>query len=660
MKKYTILTLFCLLFAIANAIYAQDYHEYALKKDFVYEKVFSDDFNDNANKWGTGYEANSWSEKIDQGEMIFASLTNQAMEEVKEIKIDTRKNFEIETAIRFVSGAEKKAYGLIWGKSPEKRKQFDFMLSPNGMYSIDKFIGNYYDYVPFTPSTKIKKDEFNTLTIRKVGYELYFFINRQFVWSIAWEPFFGNHVGFQVPENSKIAIDYLYIDYFDLRKPDIIAQKETKNNAIDKTPPRISIINPIITRGFRAIVKKKEIQITGRIEDENEIKSVLVNNKQAIYDKAGNFMTNIELIAGQENKIHIKAIDQYDNTSEKELSVSVAKASDNLIVNWKSPKEMNVKTSNGFLNLLACVQTTSEIKSVNIYKNDEFCRAYNFEPIIMRGDCNYSLNENIELEDGVNKIRVEITSQTDKYIEEITAEYNRFSSKNYALIIGMEEYDDKRISHLDNPVKDAENLASVLSGKYMFNAGDITLLKNPTKADIIGTLHKMRGYITESDNLLIFYAGHGIWDEGMKVGYWLPKDANKENPVNWLPNTDLTNYIGAIKSRHTLLIADACFSGSIFKSRSAFSEMGGYKQLYDMTSRKAMTSGTLKEVPDKSVFIKYLLKRLTENAEKFITAQDLFSSLKSAVINNSSNIPQYGTIQNVGDEGGDFVFIKKE
>jgi hypothetical protein len=31
-----------------------------------------------------------------------------------------------------------------------------------------------------------------------------------------------------------------------------------------------------------------------------------------------------------------------------------------------------------------------------------------------------------------------------------------------------------------------------------------------------------------------------------------------------------------------------------------------------------------------------------------------------AVVSNSSVVPQYGEIQNVGNEGGDFIFLKKE
>lgn len=143
------------------------------------------------------------------------------------------------------------------------------------------------------------------------------------------------------------------------------------------------------------------------------------------------------------------------------------------------------------------------------------------------------------------------------------------------------------------------------------------------------------------------------------MGYWLPKDAQKENTAYWIPNSRISDYIGSIESKHTLLIADACFSGSIFKSRAFVDAQPGINKLYDLQSRKAMTSGTLKEVSDRSVFLDYLVKRLTDNSEKYISSENLFSSLRMAVMNNSPNVPQFGTIQNTGDEGGDFIFIRR-
>ena len=66
--------------------------------------------------------------------------------------------------------------------------------------------------------------------------------------------------------------------------------------------------------------------------------------------------------------------------------------------------------------------------------------------------------------------------------------------------------------------------------------------------------------------------------------------------------------MNGIKTKHTLLVADACFSGGIFKTRSAFgTPPAATNALYNLPSRKAMTSGTLTEVPDKSVFVEYLI-----------------------------------------------------
>jgi hypothetical protein len=74
-----------------------------------------------------------------------------------------------------------------------------------------------------------------------------------------------------------------------------------------------------------------------------------------------------------------------------------------------------------------------------------------------------------------------------------------------------------------------------------------------------------------------------------------------------------------------------------------------------------MTSGALKEVPDRSVFVDFFLKRLKQNQEPYLSSEQLFASLRQAVISNSSNnqIPQFGEIRETGDEGGDFVFERK-
>ncbi|MBI5009560.1 MAG: hypothetical protein HZB98_07925 [Bacteroidia bacterium] len=54
-----------------------------------------------------------------------------------------------------------------------------------------------------------------------------------------------------------------------------------------------------------------------------------------------------------------------------------------------------------------------------------------------------------------------------------------------------------------------------------------------------------------------------------------------------------------------------------------------------------------------------MIERLNTNKEKYLSSEQLFSSFRLAVINNSNVVPQYGEIKDVGDEGGDFIFIRR-
>ncbi len=234
-------------------------------------------------------------------------------------------------------------------------------------------------------------------------------------------------------------------------------------------------------------------------------------------------------------------------------------------------------------------------------------------------------------------------------------------SKYYGLLIGIDKYEEKAFPDLANPIRDAENFFKVLVEKYTFDPENVHILRNPTRREIISGLDQVRSKVTPKDNLLIFYAGHGYWDDEAKIGYWLPSDATQESTADWFRNSTLVDYLQAIHTKHTLLITDACFAGSIFKARSVnMNKEIAYERIYDMPSRKAMTSGTMDEVPDESAFIKYLIQRLYENNETYLSSEELFSSFWMAVVSNSSVVPQYGEIQNVGNEGGDFIFLKKK
>jgi hypothetical protein len=234
-----------------------------------------------------------------------------------------------------------------------------------------------------------------------------------------------------------------------------------------------------------------------------------------------------------------------------------------------------------------------------------------------------------------------------------------------ALIMGVShyKYEGPGLQSLDNPAKDAQLVYDMLTTYYRFDRSDVILLKDPTRQNIIDAFDKLSNETTESDNVLVFYAGHGVWDKQKDLGFWLPMDAEIKSRSAWIANSQIKDYLSnnVIRSKHTLLITDACFGGSIFKSRSISAEtFVRINELYKQPSRKAMTSGNLSAVPDKSIFIQQFLKKLEENKDEYLPAQQLFARMYEPIINNATASPVYGIIQGAGDEGGDFIFIRKQ
>jgi hypothetical protein len=233
--------------------------------------------------------------------------------------------------------------------------------------------------------------------------------------------------------------------------------------------------------------------------------------------------------------------------------------------------------------------------------------------------------------------------------------------KYFALLIGVNEYEDPDIEPLNEPIQDAIALKDVLTKRYTFDEENVTVLQNPTSENMHVAFEQLVGKISKEDLLLIFYAGHGELDKRTGIGYWLPSDASRKNTAKWFRNSTLVENIGAINSKHTFLIADACFAGQIFKTRSITNNANSdYFEEMKRPSRKALTSGSMTTVPDQSVFMKYLLKNLEENEMLYYSSEELYDNIRLAMRNNANTRPAYGDIQNAGDEGGSFVLIRRQ
>ncbi len=281
---------------------------------------------------------------------------------------------------------------------------------------------------------------------------------------------------------------------------------------------------------------------------------------------------------------------------------------------------------------------------------------------------------NINLKEGANQITIVATdgagnSGTQTFtiqrkaaaVDKGIVLATKKEGKNYCLLIGAQNYNDLSIPSLENPIQDAIRLKLILKKDYSFDESNIISLFNPTANDIKRQLLELSTSIAPEDNLVIFYAGHGTWAEKEKKGYWLLVDAKRNDPNTWLPNKDVLTLIAKLPSRHTLLITDACFSGGVFKTRSLGKDAPlAMQTMNEKISRVAITSGNDTEVPDESVFMKYLIKALTDNKEKYLTAQKMFiTQIMEAVMTETKTEPRYGTLELAGHVGGDYIFAKK-
>ena len=160
-----------------------------------------------------------------------------------------------------------------------------------------------------------------------------------------------------------------------------------------------------------------------------------------------------------------------------------------------------------------------------------------------------------------------------------------------ALVIGINDY--QHINKLETAVNDASAMHDLLRRQYGFES---TLLLNPKRYEMVRALDRLRAELTENDNLLIYYAGHGFLDEETEAGFWLPADAEADSQANWVDLTLVTRTLKASVANHALVISDSCYSGRLtraapVKLRVGAERLAELKRLNSKRARTALTSG---------------------------------------------------------------------
>jgi len=230
----------------------------------------------------------------------------------------------------------------------------------------------------------------------------------------------------------------------------------------------------------------------------------------------------------------------------------------------------------------------------------------------------------------------------------------------FALVIGINRY--PQLTRLETAINDARSVAKELESHYGFT---VTTLIDADRRSIIDALSQFRHSLTEFDNLLIYYAGHGYLDEASSRGYWLPSDADRNSPANWISTADITDSLKAMKAKHVMVVADSCYSGTL--ARDARIDLPSPDYLFRIATKRArvaLTSGGLEPVLDSgggghSVFAAAFLSVLKEN-RSVIEGTRVFSELRRPVVSGAPQTPEYADIRFAGHEGGDFLFVRRQ
>ena len=241
-----------------------------------------------------------------------------------------------------------------------------------------------------------------------------------------------------------------------------------------------------------------------------------------------------------------------------------------------------------------------------------------------------------------------------------------------ALVIGINQYaqtEGEAWQTLNSARADAEAIAKTLAADYGFHVQ--TLLDGEaTRAAILSALDDLA--TTGADGAdLIYFAGHGLFDEKLQEGYWIPADARKsadgrQAKEDWLWNSTITRLISASHARHVLVMSDACYSGSLFRGDEplgARTSQTWYERAIAKPSRYLITSGGIEPVLDSgaghSVFAQQVINYLSHGDRTIFSANDLGLAIRERVNALTGQMVQMGPLPVSGHAGGEFVFVRQ-
>ena len=365
------------------------------------------------------------------------------------------------------------------------------------------------------------------------------------------------------------------------------------------------------------------------------------------------------------------------NTLNLNFSASVPK------VTWLSPLEFASNTEDKTMMIKIGVTSDADISKIQLFVNDqpaEESRGFDVVESTDKGVFDEIFQKEARFRIGDNNLKI-VVENADGGVATSTRLVNYSAPamaaaaatgiaaagrQDYALIFATDDYDEW--NDLTNPVFDGTTIGEELEQSYGFS---VELIKNATKRDV---LTKIREYAKKSyledDQLLIFFAGHGQFDEVTKTGYIVTKDSRRRDEIkeSYLSHSVLRDQINNIPCKHVLLTMDACFGGTFDPVIAKAGSRG--QDDYELTTseflkrklrfktRMYLTSGGKEYVPDgrpgaHSPFARKFLEALRDYGGKdaVLTLDEM-----KIYMERLEKLPRLGEFGD-NEPGSDFVFV---
>ena len=350
-------------------------------------------------------------------------------------------------------------------------------------------------------------------------------------------------------------------------------------------------------------------------------------------------------------------------------------------INWVTPvAETNYVQENRYA-IKFEVESITTLKSISISLKETVEAASRGTQTILPKEeekTRATIERNLTLMDGENL--VEVTAENVDGVKTIShkkvvvgsttlADASKLNRTDYALIFATDQYDNW--NDLVNPVFDSRTISEELKNIYGFK---VDFVENPSQSEI---LKKLRDYAEKKyqplDQLFIFFAGHGTYDQTFGEGFVVTKESllNDEGKTSYLSHNRLRSIINNIPAEHIFLGMDVCFGGTF--DQALASSRGGEEEVYKeqnqaefltrkltYKTRRFLTSGGKTYVSDgipgkHSPFAKSFLEALRSRGAKdgMLTLPELFTFVERLKI-----VPRFGEF---GDNapGSDFVFVAR-